>query len=178
MKTILIVDAPYLHSLIRMHGRYDIVKLAKRLECDIGLEFDELQYFDALDSTLLEKSNSFYRWLETRSGSPKITVRNYKPSTYSVCCPRCDALVGKYTRTAMTMGIATLLISSAAAGEFDSYVICSGVSGLYEPIEHIRKVQNCNVVVCGFRGATSIASLGSSYDIFWLDDIWAGILPS
>jgi len=174
MKTILIIDAPYMHSLTKRYGKYDVIKLTRRLESDLDCSFNELQYFDTPLPASSVKKNGFYKWLGNRPGSPVVTVNKYEPSKYTLFCPRCDALIGKYARTAMTMGIATFLISSATAEAFDRYVICSGVAGLGEPIEHIRTVAHRDVTVCGFRGETSISALGGS-EIFWLDDIWGGI---
>ena len=178
MNSVLILDAPYIISQSKKYGKYDAIKLAKRLEVASGHQFDEMYYFDAACSPVFEKTTGFYTWLEKREDLPRVTVKNYQRSPYTMCCPNCSTTFGKHVRTTMTLGIATLLVSSAANHSFDNYTICSGIAGLGEPIEFVSKSPQCNVTVCGFRGTVAVSLLGDDNSIIWLDDIWDDVHPN
>ena len=176
MKAVWIVDGAYLLKAGQRFGRFDYIKLRRKLEADIGQPFFEAYYLNSTPNPPTDAQDAFHTWLKgAPPRGPHMRVQLYKLKNQHNECPQCRHSFDRKIQKGVDVGIATLVLKLATQQKYDLLVLSAGDGDFEDSIDYAKSELNKQIVIAGYDGSVSTDLQSYADRVIWLDAYWPQI---
>lgn len=169
-RNLLIVDGSYLFKAPRFP--VDALKLRRLIDGHAGAGgIREAYWFDTVPNPVPEGMVKFHHFLKSAPPfGPQFRLNLYGLKSMQMHCSACGAQGERFVQKGVDVGIATLIVKTAALQLCDHIHLVAGDGDFKDAIAFVQESRRIDVSIYGFQGSVSTDLQSWATSMVWLDE--------